>query len=415
MAISPLTGVRLRERRVALGLRQADLARQVGISASYLNLIEHNRRRVGRDLLARLAAALGQPAQVLAEGPERGRLLALRAAAAEAPAEVRPELRGLDDFVARFPGWADLIVAQAARIEDLDRLVGALNDRLGQDPHLSAALHEVLSAASAVRATAAILAETPDLAPEWRARFRANLDQDGARLAVGAEALVAYLDAPEAADAQVALAPLEEALSAFAAADWAAPPDPGALASGAGRAMAAGIAAMLAADRAAMPEAAVAAAGDDPLRLAAASGAGGVAAMRRIALRPATSEGLVVCDGAGALTLWKAVPGFPLPRQGAGCPLWPLYAALARPGQPIEALAEVPGPLPRRFRLRALGETRPPPAWGGAELRAAAMLVRAEPGLPPPGVPVLPVGGSCRICPREACPARREPSILGGA
>ncbi|MDP1576045.1 MAG: helix-turn-helix transcriptional regulator, partial [Cypionkella sp.] len=45
MPISALTGTRLRERRVALGQRQADLAETVGISASYLNLIEHNRRR----------------------------------------------------------------------------------------------------------------------------------------------------------------------------------------------------------------------------------------------------------------------------------------------------------------------------------------------------------------------------------
>lgn len=37
-----LTGGRIRERRIALALRQVDLARQVGISASYLNLIEHN-------------------------------------------------------------------------------------------------------------------------------------------------------------------------------------------------------------------------------------------------------------------------------------------------------------------------------------------------------------------------------------
>jgi len=29
-----------------------------------------------------------------------------------------------------------------------------------------------------------------------------------------------------------------------------------------------------------------------------------------------------------------------------------------------------------------------------------------------PGAFAVPVGTSCRICPREACPVRREPSIL---
>ena len=39
-----LTGSRIRERRLAQGVRQADLARDVGISPAYLNLIERNQR-----------------------------------------------------------------------------------------------------------------------------------------------------------------------------------------------------------------------------------------------------------------------------------------------------------------------------------------------------------------------------------
>ncbi|WP_370582806.1 helix-turn-helix domain-containing protein [Paracoccus sp. NBH48] len=41
--------------------RQADIARAVGISPAYLNLIEHNRRPVGADLIARLAEVLEVP------------------------------------------------------------------------------------------------------------------------------------------------------------------------------------------------------------------------------------------------------------------------------------------------------------------------------------------------------------------
>ncbi|MGB5871554.1 MAG: helix-turn-helix transcriptional regulator, partial [Albidovulum sp.] len=47
MARLALTGTRIRDRRLLLGQKQADLARKVGISPAYLNLIEHNRRRVG--------------------------------------------------------------------------------------------------------------------------------------------------------------------------------------------------------------------------------------------------------------------------------------------------------------------------------------------------------------------------------
>ena len=54
----------------------------------------------------------------------------------------------------------------------------------------------MLSAVSAVRSTAEILAEPGEIAPEWRERFQRNLFADSERLAAGSEALVAYLDAP---------------------------------------------------------------------------------------------------------------------------------------------------------------------------------------------------------------------------
>ncbi len=70
MPASRLTGSRIRERRLARGMRQVELARAVGISAAYLNLIEHNRRRIGGKLLVNLARVLEvEPAQ-LTEGAE---------------------------------------------------------------------------------------------------------------------------------------------------------------------------------------------------------------------------------------------------------------------------------------------------------------------------------------------------------
>ena len=53
-----ILGPRIRERRREIGITQADLARQVEISASYLNLIEHNKRDIGGTLLRKLANAL---------------------------------------------------------------------------------------------------------------------------------------------------------------------------------------------------------------------------------------------------------------------------------------------------------------------------------------------------------------------
>lgn len=70
MSRSALTGSRIRERRSMMEMRQADLARHVGISASYLNLIEHNRRRIGGKLLMDIAAALQIEPAALSEGAE---------------------------------------------------------------------------------------------------------------------------------------------------------------------------------------------------------------------------------------------------------------------------------------------------------------------------------------------------------
>jgi len=431
MATQGLTGSRVRERRLALGLRQADLARTVAISASYLNLIEHDRRRIGPAVLARLAPALGIDAAALALGPENALIEDLRAAAAveagAAAGKLRAEIERIDEFVARFPGWAEVLAQSYRRGAQLDRAVAALNDRIAHDPHLSQALHEVLSAVSAVRSTAAILAETEDIEPEWRARFHRNLHGDSERLAAGAEALVAYLDgSDQAAEAGIA-SPQEEFDAWLAARGWhLAELETGAdmagalaeLASGAARALAGGWVAQAAADVAALPlvpfQAAVARLGPeeapDPAALAAEFGASIPAVMRRLATLPGAAVGLVICDSSGTLTFRKPVEGFLPPRFGAACALWPLYAALGRPMTPITARIATGGRGGQRFRVQAFCQPRYPQGFGGPELREAAMLVWPDPGTAAGAA--LAVGSTCRICPQAACPARREPSII---
>jgi predicted transcriptional regulator/DNA-binding XRE family transcriptional regulator len=410
MPVSALTGSRLRERRVALGLRQADLAATAGISASYLNLIEHNRRRISENLLAQLAQALGQPVAMFQEGVGGAVLEGLRAAAAEVPGA---EVDRIEDFAGRYPGWAGVVTSLHQRAAGLQRALEAMNDRMSHDPHLSASLHEVLSAVSSVRSTAAILADTEDIEPEWRARFHRNLHQDSERLALGAEALVSYLDTAGQADEQGIASPQEEVEAWLAAADWRVLDDGAGLASGAARAMARDLAAVMRADAAALPDQAFAQAldeiGPDPARLAARFGVDELAAFRRIALRPQAEVGLVVCDASGTLTFRKPVAGFALPRFGAACPLWPLFAALGQPMRPIETVIETAGPQGRRFLVRAFCRLRFPGGFRGPELREAAMLIlpdHARTG------EALAVGSTCRVCQRLQCPARREPSIL---
>jgi len=421
MPLSALTGTRLRERRLALGLRQGDLAARVGVSASYLNLIEHNRRRIADALLERLAKALDVSLSSLQGGLADDLVDRLRAAAAAVP-QAGAELERLEDLIGRFPGWAAALAELQDRSRALGHAVEVLNDRMAHDPHLSASLHEVLSAVSSVRTTAAILADTEDLDATWRQRFHQNLHADSERLALGAEALVAYLDAAGQGEDQAATTPQDEVEAWAEACDWDLGRAGGLgqsphLASGAGRALAQALQAEILADRAAVPDTGLAAAlnrhGPDPLALAAEFSVPVLSAFRRIALRPGADLGLLICDASGTLTLRKAVAGFSPPRFGAACPLWPLFTALARPETPVEAVIALPGPQGARFRVRAYCQVGYPGGFAGAgpqiELRRAAMLLLPEPAGPEQA---LAVGPTCRICPRPDCPARREPSIL---
>ena len=60
-----LTGYRIRERRRQLGLTQAGVAKQVGISPSYLNLIEANKRSIAGAVLNRITELLDLDAETL--------------------------------------------------------------------------------------------------------------------------------------------------------------------------------------------------------------------------------------------------------------------------------------------------------------------------------------------------------------
>ena len=441
-----LTGSRIREQRMALGMRQAELAARAEVSASYLNLIEHNRRRVAGAVLARLAQALGLEARQLEAGAQDGLTQDLRSAVASC--DVAVEIDRLEEFAGRYPGWAGLVAAQYKRGAVLERSVEALNDRMTHDPHLSATLHEVLSALSSVRATAGILAETDDLEVGQRQRFQGNLQNDAERLAVGAGALVAYLDGAEKPAAGIA-APQEELEAWLELWGWhLAEVDAGGLAgleaqilglpSPAARILARAWVAQAVRDAEQLPLAAFRAAlvdlGPDPGLLAQRFGVAVLAVFRRLAMLPGSQFGLVVCDGSGTMTYRRAIEGFVLPRFGGACPLWPIYTALSRPMSAVTAVVDMAGRVPQRFGVHAFCQVTQAGGFGGVELREAAMLIWPEAaghGLAGHGLAgraisghaiagnaiagngaAVAVGSTCRICARAACPARREPSIL---
>ena len=420
------TGSRIREKRVMAGLKQADLAQRSGISASYLNLIEHNRRRIGGKLLLNIASALEVEPQALSEGAEATVLAALREAAADAGLE-GAETERADEFAGRFPGWADVVIATQRRVARLEQTVEALNDRLTHDPFLAASMHELLSTAAAVRSTASILAEDKDLQPEWRNRFHANINEDSRRLSDSAEALVSYLDAQaDATDstyspqevaeeflmensALIGDLEVENGITRMREAISTAPQ----LTTPAARYIAAGVLKHLERDARALPmhtlEAALAETGPNPLALSRSLGMSPALVLRRLSLVPELSAGLVVCDRSGTVTFRKSVEGFNVPRVGACCPLWPIFGALSQPGSLSAGQIHQVGRMQANFDVYAAAETRVVQDYNAPPMTQAVMLLLPTTGT---GPETIEVGTTCRICPKQGCGARREPSIL---
>ena len=76
MANPTFLGRRVRSLRLRMGLSQAELAKRLGISSSYLNLIEHDRRSVTGALLLEIARVLDVDLRVLSAGSGDAELVA---------------------------------------------------------------------------------------------------------------------------------------------------------------------------------------------------------------------------------------------------------------------------------------------------------------------------------------------------
>jgi XRE family transcriptional regulator, fatty acid utilization regulator len=124
---------------------------------------------------------------------------------------------------------------------------------------------------------------------------------------------------------------------------------------------------------------------------------------------------MVRVDAAGNISKRFTSGGFPFSRYGGTCPLWNVHKAFEAPGRILTQIVELPGgeryfSIARTVR-RALGP------WGGPEsvfavalgcdVKAAERLVYAQ-GLDLRATAV-PIGVNCRLCPRSECPQRAAP------
>ena len=165
-------GARLRSRRQELGLSQVAVAKQAGISPSYLNLIEHNRRRIGGALLRRLAAALELDLQTLT-GIQESRLAAELADALVDPLFTESRAvaeRAVENAVAN-PDLVRAFLVLYHAFRDAKSQLMEIGERINQNAYINEVNHQVLTLITSIRSFAEILRDYHDLSEAQRREF----------------------------------------------------------------------------------------------------------------------------------------------------------------------------------------------------------------------------------------------------
>lgn len=454
-----ILGTRIRQRRRELGLAQIELARRVGISASYLNLIEWNKRQIAGARLRRIAEALDLPLDELGGSSER-RL-------AEDLAEIArlPSLDGLGieeerigELIGRFPGWSRALAALARSEREATARVGVLSDRLSNDPFLGETVHRMLSRIASIRSAAEILTEYTDIPASRRDRFSQIIHEESATLSGVGEALAVYLDKAE--DTDRVLTPIDEVEAVFAARGnrfeeiEAASAELAGLATDplpvprrakavelASRRLGETIEEVVAGEprivtvtagiraRKALLDYAVgallmpmdtlatrsAALGYDVEALAESFSTGVDTVCRRLTALHGEGVprfGYFRANAAGTIIEMIGLEGLAVPRYAAACPLWALYRAQQSPEAVVRQ--RVLFPSGARFVFLARARHSGPIGFGRPRHYLTDMLVMAEEDAvhtvyaPSPSTFVEEVGPSCRLCPRRTCAHRVE-------
>ena len=216
MAKHALLGNRLRGLRQHRGVTQVEMATRLGISPSYLNLIEHSRRALTRPLLLKLAEAYDVDMQAFS-GTEEARLLAKLS---ELFAD--PVLRGhevgrqaLGELVGNVPEVTPALFSLYRAYRNAREDVLGLTERLADNPYLSVACHRLLTLLTSIRSCSEILQDNIDLPVERRQHFVDILVQESENLTELANELFDFFSGHGLRESSGARPPAEEVADAL--------------------------------------------------------------------------------------------------------------------------------------------------------------------------------------------------------
>ncbi|MFJ6053719.1 short-chain fatty acyl-CoA regulator family protein [Streptomyces sp. NPDC092307] len=438
-------GARLRRLREERRMSQADLARVLGISPSYLNQMEHDSRPLTVPVLLRLTEAFGVDPGFFSER-DTSRLVAdLREALASEVAEARVSPSDLAELATRMPAVAAVLLDLGRRSQLLtERLADTADGRDGgpaapRSPHEEIReffyrrqnyLHDTDLAAEAlareigIRPGEVVRVLSHRLTEHHGLRLAADSDRlhhfdAGARVLHLSGRLRPGQQAFRMAT-QLALLEYGAELDRLAAEDF----PQGSPAHGLARI---GIANYFAAALI-LPYGAFHTAAEefryDIERLTDHFGIGYETVCHRLSTlqRPrlrGVPFSFVRVDRAGNMSKRQSATGFHFSRAGGTCPLWNVYEAFAAPGRIHVQIAAMPDG--QRYLWTARAVTRHRGGWGepgktfaiglGCEIRHAPRLVYSD-GLDLDNVAAAtPIGMGCRLCERLDCPQRAVPPL----
>jgi len=167
----------------------------MGVSVSYINLVEHDRRKLTGERLRDVTRILGIDSGALDGEAERQLLADLEQLASNpALADLTLDQGQGRTLLAQHEPWARALVALHRAGQRDQGLIAAFSDRLNHDPLLNESIHDILNASTAIRSVTAIYDEGGEITSDQRARFDEILSEEAARLAVVTQSLAGFFE-----------------------------------------------------------------------------------------------------------------------------------------------------------------------------------------------------------------------------
>ncbi len=172
MAKKALLGSKVRRLRRERNLTQLEMAKGVGISASYLNLIEHNQRPLTLPLLFKLSETYGVDLQSFSQDDESRLLADLSELFGDAFFRDTSIKRDeLNEAVRTAPAICQAILMLYHAYRNSRSEIQALGERLSGDSFFASSTHELRTLLTSILSFSEILQDHENLDPEQRQRF----------------------------------------------------------------------------------------------------------------------------------------------------------------------------------------------------------------------------------------------------